>query len=87
MNVELRLQEFRSMFERVNTQGLHAIENLMKESTDFEYCYKHFMASQGKMVRLCFYKVELTIISFSLLDCALILTIYKYLLQLNSILG
>lgn len=51
MCVDLKLIEFRSIFERINAQSMHEIENLMKESTDFEYCYKHFLACQGKSVR------------------------------------
>lgn len=51
--VDLKLIEFRSIFERINAQSMHEIENLMKESTDFEYCYKHFLACQGKSVS-CF---------------------------------
>jgi hypothetical protein len=45
------LNEFRSMFERVHAQGIHEIDVLMKESVNFEYCYKHFLNAQGKMVR------------------------------------
>lgn len=49
----MKLIEFRSLFERINAQSLHELDNLMKESTDFEYCYKHFIACQGKSVS-CF---------------------------------
>jgi hypothetical protein len=49
----MKLIEFRSLFERINAQSLHELDNLMKESTDFEYCYKHFVACQGKAVSVC----------------------------------
>lgn len=49
--MDLKLIEFRSIFERVNAQSMHEIEHLMRESSDFEYCYKHFLACQGKSVR------------------------------------
>lgn len=48
----MKLIEYRSLFERIHAQSLHEMDNLMKESTDFEYCYKHFVACQGKAVSL-----------------------------------
>lgn len=53
ISVDMKLIEFRSLFERINAQSLHELDNLMKESTDFEYCYKHFVACQGKAVSVC----------------------------------
>jgi hypothetical protein len=50
ISVGLKLNEFRSMFERVHAQGIHEIDVLMKESVNFGYCYKQFLNAQGKMV-------------------------------------
>jgi hypothetical protein len=50
VTVDLKLVEFRAFIERINAQGSHELDQLMRESTDFEYCYKHFLACQGKSV-------------------------------------
>lgn len=51
MSVDLTLTEFRAFIERINAQSMYELDHLMRESTDFEYAYKHFLACQGKSVR------------------------------------
>ena len=50
--VDLILHEYRTMFERINGISAHEMSNLMKESEDFRYNYKYFLACQGKTAEL-----------------------------------
>ena len=92
VSVDLNLVEFRAFIERINAQSMYELDHLMKESTDFEYCYKHFLACQGKSVScnfwlplfvLCFVFVPFIFYIFYIFY--MILTckhcVYLYLLQ------
>jgi hypothetical protein len=50
VTVDLTLTEYRAFIERINAQSMYEVDHLMRESTDFEYTYKHFLACQGKSV-------------------------------------
>lgn len=52
ITIDLEMFEFRSLFERINAQGMKELHTLMQESSDFEYCYKYFVACQGKSVEI-----------------------------------
>lgn len=51
ISINLQLYEYRTMFERINAQGINELDNLMKASTQFDYCFKYFLTTQGKLVR------------------------------------
>ena len=48
---DLKLAEYRSFLQRINAQSAYELDHLIRESTDFEYTYKHFIACQAKSVR------------------------------------
>eukprot|EP01038_Epipyxis_sp_PR26KG_P009642 gene9642-12981_t len=50
MEIELHLQEYRTIYERINAISLHELNNIMKESNDFKICYQKFCLCQGKSV-------------------------------------
>lgn len=50
ISTDMQLIEYRGLFEHINTKGAQEISALARESSDFDYCYKYFVAAQGKMV-------------------------------------
>ena len=50
IGVDLRLHEFRALFERINAISIHELANTMKESVDFSNCYKYYLVCQGQIV-------------------------------------
>lgn len=57
---DLKLVEYRTIFETVNAQGLHQLKHLAHESREFEQCLKQFQTCQGKSVSNFFLLLFLT---------------------------
>lgn len=50
--LDVKLTEFRSMFEKINQQGQYDLHNMRKECHEFDVCYKFFLACQGKSLEV-----------------------------------
>ncbi len=50
ISVDLQMHEYRGLFDRINASGRHELSNIIAESSEFCYCYKHYLACQGKSV-------------------------------------